>query len=316
MSETSPLVRPAGFFTGPDGKIRPIWRAFLYATAGFVAFIAATILVVLLVETFAPGAMQGMGSAKAMMARPMTFVAVYATSNVALLLLAWLFLTVFDRRSFRVLGIWFFAGWDREVVAGVGLGVAVLVVGVGFSVAFRAVVFQGMAELSSASLLGLARIALLLFFAAANEEFLFRGYAFQRLVESLGALWSVLITSALFGVAHLFNPAPTPLSTANTVLAGVLLSLAYLKTRALWLPIGLHWAWNFTMGPVLGLPVSGLGIAPTLLRTEPTGPAWLAGGAYGPEGGLIMTVVCLAAIAWLARSRKIAPSPAMQEVLK
>ncbi len=316
MSETSPLVRPAGFFIGADGRIRPIWRAILYATAGFVALFAATILVLLFVETFAPGAIQGMGSAKAMMARPMIFVAVYATSNVALLLLAWLFLTVFDRRSFRVLGIWFFAGWGREVVAGVGLGVAVLVVCVGFSVTFRAVVFQGMADLSSASLLGLAKIALLLFFAAANEEFLFRGYAFQRLVDSLGALWTVLITSALFGVAHLFNPSPTPLSTANTVLAGVLLSLAYLKTRALWLPIGLHWAWNFTMGPVLGLPVSGLNVTPTLFRAESAGPQWLAGGAYGPEGGVLLTAVSVVAILWLARSRKIAPSPAMQEVLK
>jgi len=316
MSETSPLVRPAGFFIGADGRIRPIWRAILYATAGLVALIAATILVLLFVEAFAPGAIQGLGSAKAMMARPMIFVAVYATSNVALLLLAWLFLTVFDRRSFRVLGIWFFAGWGREVVAGVGLGVAVLVVCVGFSVTFRAVVFQGMADLSSASLLGLAKTALLLFFAAANEEFLFRGYAFQRLVDSLGALWTVLITSALFGIAHLFNPSPTPLSTANTVLAGVLLSLAYLKTRALWLPIGLHWAWNFTMGPVLGLPVSGLNVTPTLFRAESTGPQWLGGGAYGPEGGVLMTAVCVVAILWLSRTRKIAPSPAMQEVLK
>ena len=160
------------------------------------------------------------------------------------------------------------------------------------------------------------KVAALLLFAAANEELLFRGYAFQRLAASVGALWAVLITSALFGAGHLLNPSATPLSTANTVLAGVLLSLAYLKTRALWLPIGLHWAWNFTMGPILGLPVSGLNISPTLFRSEAAGPTWLAGGVYGPEGGLILTLVCLAATLWLARSRKIAPSPAMKEVLK
>src|SRR2546430_16785770 len=108
----------------------------------------------------------------------------------------------------------------------------------------------------------------------------------------------------------------TPLSTANTTLAGVLFSLAYLKTRGLWLPIGLHWAWNFTMGPILSLPVSGMRFGPTLLRSQLTGAKWLTGGAYGPEGGAVTTVVCVAAIFWLARTQRFAPSPAMEEALK
>jgi len=316
MNNIAPALRPAGFFTGPDGKIRPIWRAFLYAGAGLVAITAAALLFAILVEVFAPGTMRSRDGAALMMARPTIFILIYAASDTVLILLAWLFLTAFDRRSFRALGLWLYCGWGRELLFGVGLGVAVLIVGVGISAALRATVFHGTAEISPSTLLGLAKIAALLLFAAANEEFLFRGYTFQRLVDSVGALWAVLIASALFGVLHLWNPSVTPLSTANTVLAGVLFSLAYLKTRALWLPIGLHWAWNFTMGPVLGLPVSGLHVTPTLFRAELAGPQWLAGGAYGPEGGVLLTVVCVVAIFWLARTRKIAPSPAMQEVLK
>jgi len=316
MSASAPLMRPADFFTGLDGKIRPIWRAILYAIAGLIALLAAIVLVVLLVEAFAPGAMRGMGSAEAMIARPASFTLVYVTGNAGLLLLAWLFLRVFDRRSFRTLGLWFYPRWGRELLAGIGLGIALIVVGVLCSVALRATHFAGASEIRTTVLLGVFKIALLLLFAAANEELLFRGYAFQRLVDSVGAFWAVAITSALFGVAHLFNPSSTPLSTANTALAGILLSLAYLKTRALWLPIGLHWSWNFTMGPVLGLPVSGLNITPTLLRAETAGPVWLAGGAYGPEGGIVMTVVCVVVVIWLARSRTLAPSTGMREVLE
>jgi len=83
--------------------------------------------------------------------------------------------------------------------------------------------------------------------AAVFEEVAFRGYAFQRMVDAAGPIVAAAVFSGLFGALHLSNPSATPLSTANTALAGVLFSLAYLKTRGLWLPIGLHWAWNFTM---------------------------------------------------------------------
>jgi len=119
----------------------------------------------------------------------------------------------------------------------------------------------------------------------------------------------------LFGFAHLGNPSATPLSTANTVLAGVLLAAAYLKTRALWLPIGLHWAWNFLMGPVLGLPVSGYRLG-GLPGARVSGPEWLTGGTYGPEGSVVLTVVCAVATVWLWRSRSVAPSTAMQQALQ
>ena len=316
MNSPSPPIRHAGFFTGPDGKIRPIWRVFMYTVASAVAITAVTLLVAIVVEAFLPGAMRAKTTVALMMAHPSMFILLYAATDMALIMLAWLFLAAFDRRSFRALGLWFYPRWGRELLAGVGLGAAALGLGVAISVALRATVFHGATELSLHTVLGLAKIGVLLLFAAASEELLFRGYAFQRLVDSVGALWAVLLTSLFFGVAHLLNPAVTPLSTANTVLAGVVLSVAYLKTRALWLPLGLHWAWNFTMGPILGLPVSGLRVTPSLFQADSAGPQWLAGGAYGPESGVVLSVVSVVLIVWMARTRKIAPSLAMAEVLK
>ena len=94
------------------------------------------------------------------------------------------------------------------------------------------------------------------------------------------------------------------------------MAVAYLKTRGLWLPIGLHWAWNFMMGPVGSLPVSGFHIGPGLAVAETSGPDWLSGGAYGPEGSVILTAVCVAGTIWLARTKSVACSPAMAEALQ
>jgi hypothetical protein len=148
------------------------------------------------------------------------------------------------------------------------------------------------------------------------EEILFRGYGFQRLVEAVGQVGAVVLMSAFFGFVHIENPSVSVLSTVNTILAGILFSVAYLRTRALWLPITLHWAWNFFQGQVFSLPVSGLHMPHPLFDVRITGPSWLTGGAYGPEGGLVVTAVALAGILWMARTRRLAPSPAMQEVLQ
>ena len=78
----------------------------------------------------------------------------------------------------------------------------------------------------------------------------------------------------------------------NTALAGVWLAVAYLRTRTLWFPLGVHWAWNWALGAVFGLPVSGItDLAPyPLMRGTDHGPAWLTGGSYGIEGGLACTI--------------------------
>jgi uncharacterized protein len=132
--------------------------------------------------------------------------------------------------------------------------------------------------------------------AALAEEVAFRGYPFQRLIEAIGPVMATLVMSGLFGLLHTMNPDSSMASTLTTVLAGILFSVAYLRTRALWLPWGLHFAWNASMGILFGLPVSGLRNFSPVISANAHGPAWLTGDGYGPEGGLVAVAVILISI--------------------
>jgi uncharacterized protein len=120
-----------------------------------------------------------------------------------------------------------------------------------------------------------------------NEELLSRGYHLQTIASGLNLFWGVTISSAIFGLLHLGNPNATWVSAAGIFLAGIFFAYAYIRTKQLWLPIGLHLGWNFFEGVVFGFPVSGLNIYP-LTRIEVTGPVIWTGGAFGPEAGLII----------------------------
>jgi membrane protease YdiL (CAAX protease family) len=120
-----------------------------------------------------------------------------------------------------------------------------------------------------------------------NEELLSRGYHLQTIESGLSTFWAVLLSSAIFSILHIGNPNATLISTLGILLAGVFLAYAYLRTRQLWLPIGLHIGWNFFEGPVFGFPVSGLDIY-QLTRITVDGPELWTGGAFGPEAGLVL----------------------------
>jgi uncharacterized protein len=156
--------------------------------------------------------------------------------------------------------------------------------------------------------------ALLLASGALTEEILFRGVAF-RLIEEWAGTWIALAVSALiFGAVHAANPGASWVSTLAIALeAGILLAAAYVVTRSLWLPIGLHFGWNYFEGPVYGTQVSGHAILTSAFTAHVSGSAWLTGGSFGPEAGVYAVFTCLlAAVALLAyarrRSRIVAPS--------
>jgi hypothetical protein len=126
------------------------------------------------------------------------------------------------------------------------------------------------------------------------EEVLFRGVLFRLSAKIVGTWGALLFTSALFGLAHLGNKGATLGSGIAIMLeAGVLLGAAYAMTQRLWLPIGLHIAWNFTEGSVFGMQVSGSNTHVGLIQGSLTGPAILTGGAFGPESSIIAVLVCL-----------------------
>ena len=154
-----------------------------------------------------------------------------------------------------------------------------------------------------------------LLMSAAQEELLFRGYPLQLLMKGMGVWPAILTMSSAFGLAHLLNPSATALSALNTVLAGLMLSIAYLKTRSLWLAYGLHVGWNIGLGFVLGYPVSGIDID-SLWKTTAGGPQWLVGSKYGPEGGLIATIVFIAAAFAIRSTHAAEVSPKLRALLE
>ena len=116
----------------------------------------------------------------------------------------------------------------------------------------------------------------------------------------------------LFGAVHWMNPGASPWGLLNTVLIGVVLSVAYLRTRALWLPWGLHFAWNATLGLVFGLPVSGIRLFNVVVHTTASGPQWLTGGTYGLEASLpgVSVVLVGLVVVWRVPLRRLI-DPAM-----
>jgi membrane protease YdiL (CAAX protease family) len=141
-------------------------------------------------------------------------------------------------------------------------------------------------------------LSIILLFGAVGEELLFRGYAFQILIRALGPFATIFPVSVLFGLAHMNNQNVTALGIVNTMLWGVLLGCAFLRSHDLWLPIGLHFGWNWTL-PLLGENLSGFTMSVTGLALRwKASPLW-SGGAYGPEGGLLTTGVVLGLLYYL-----------------
>jgi len=137
-----------------------------------------------------------------------------------------------------------------------------------------------------------------LLFGSAHEEMLFRGYGFQILLRSIGAWATVLPVGIVFAALHAVNPNSTYLALANTAGFGILFGYAFLRSRDLWLPIGLHFGWNFTL-PLFGVNVSGLKIGMTGYSMQWSAGALWSGGEYGPEASILTSMVLVGLFAYL-----------------
>jgi membrane protease YdiL (CAAX protease family) len=130
--------------------------------------------------------------------------------------------------------------------------------------------------------------------AAVGEELALRGAVFRIVEESRGTLVALVLSAAIFGLLHALNPGATVVSTmAIAIEAGVLLGACYALTRNLWLPMGLHFGWNFTEGGIFGTSVSGGAAGKGIFTVTLSGPTWLTGGSFGPEASVIAIAVCL-----------------------
>ena len=250
----------------------------------------------------------------------------YAVLVVWVVLISWLCLQFLDHLSLRSLGFALHRNWRQELLFGFAIGAAMIaaivtlqVIGGGTRVILNPVWWKG-SSIDSAGLLLTGKDVLLalalLIIAAVFEELAFRGYAFQTLLRGAHPIVPILLLSIYFGYGHWENPSRTFFSTANTVLAGVWLAVAYLKTRSLWLPTALHFGWNWTMGAVFGLPVSGLSIPRNSILASTNGaPLWLTGGSYGPEGGAVATIIVIVSTLFIWRVNWFGVAPDMQATL-
>lgn len=279
-----------------QGRLRAGWRILAY----FILFLVLGVA--------------GQFAVSVLPRDPLGWVSWIATAASALVA-GGIALSHLDGRPLGALGF----PWTRAAVADVGrglltggalIGAAALLVFVTGGARFAADA-GGAGEWAAELAVTFAFFAI----AAAAEELIFRGYAFQALVEGLGMWPAVLVSSALFSWLHGQNPNITAIAFGNIFLAGVLLALAYLRTRSLWFATAVHLGWNWVMASLFDFPVSGIEEFDTpLYDAVETGADWWTGGAFGPEAGVAGTLVLLAGIGWLLRTRRLRESAEMRSL--
>lgn len=275
-----------------DGRLRPIWRFFLSVLVFFVANVVAVAL------------------GRAIGGHDRNLVeTIYRPAVMLALILGYMWMsgTLDGIPSHRLAAMGLPGGWRalRQALAGIGIGTGAALLTV--AVIASAAELKIEAKLAPhAALVFCIETFVVLSTGAMAEEVAFRGYPFQRLIEVTGRGGAIAVFSAMFGLVHLKNPNATTIGFLNTILIGVVFAIAYLKARTLWLPWGMHWAWNAVLGAVIGLPVSGIDMS-VGFRTRVDGPSWLTGGDYGPEASLACTfavAVALAVVLVAFRARK------------
>jgi membrane protease YdiL (CAAX protease family) len=196
-----------------------------------------------------------------------------------------------DQRSFLSQGL----SWNQRALRDIGVGFLIggLMMGLIFIIEWAVgwLSIQGLAWQSEslAQVLGGPVSMLVVFTAGAwTEELLHRGYWLQNLEEGLNLFWAVIFSSLFFSVTHVTNPHFDIAALLGLFVSGVFLAYGYVRTRQLWLPIGLHIAWNLFESTIFGFSVSGLEGLPRLLSQTVSGPEIITGGAFGPEAGLVL----------------------------
>ena len=127
---------------------------------------------------------------------------------------------------------------------------------------------------------------ILLLPAAFFEELFIRGYVFAILRRAAGWKMALIVTSIVFGLLHAANPHPDAESILAVIVAGFFLGVILLATRSLYAAGAAHFAWNWVMSGALHIAVSGVPSGDPDYRVVDSGPDWLTGGPWGPEGGL------------------------------
>ena len=183
---------------------------------------------------------------------------------------------------------------------GFGIGILYFVIVTGVIALFGG---YKIAEVGS-DWIALAKALFLFLVVAVGEEVLFRGIVFRMLDQQWGTAAALIVSALIFGFVHITNSNATVWSSvAIAVEAGLLLGAAYKWSGNLWLPIGIHWSWNFFQGPIFGFAVSGNGTQ-SLIKPVIEGSDWLTGGSFGAEASIPAFVLGLAFAVVLMMTKK------------
>ncbi|USX55057.1 CPBP family intramembrane glutamic endopeptidase [Lentzea sp. HUAS12] len=251
-------------------------------------------LVVVVVVSFAGGTgVQALG-----WNWPLTLVAGFLAAALALAAYAWIVRRTEHREPTEVSLKTAPGALGRGVLVGLAMFGAVIV-----NIAF----LGGYEVRGIGSVTGMIAIFGFMVAVAVTEELLYRGVLFRIVEEKIGTWLALMVSGLVFGFAHLPNPGATVWSSlAIAIEAGLMLGAAYVATRNLWVPIGVHFAWNFAQGGIFSTSVSGKDAPQGLLDGVTSGPAILTGGEFGPEASaysVLAGVVVTAAFLWLAKRR-------------
>jgi membrane protease YdiL (CAAX protease family) len=200
----------------------------------------------------------------------------------------WAIFKLYEKRKITEIGT---SGIGKNLLTGIALGFTLMsstTLVIYLSGSYKIVAVNAVTHLLPA--LAMATSSAIL------EEILFRGVLFRIVEEKLGSYISLVISALVFGLLHLMNPNSSLLiGIGLAIQAGLLLGVLYMYSRNLWLPIAVHFAWNFTLGGVWGAPVSGMLLEKSLITSSFQGNELITGGSFGPEGSIQATLFCLVA---------------------
>ena len=232
------------------------------------------------------------------------FLGLTSTGLLASVFANWLALRIYAARPFVDCGLWL----NRATAVNLAIGLAGGIVSV--CLVLGPPLLVGAAHLNPVPGEHLAAgtflfVGVMLAAGAIGEEMLFRGYGFQILLGALGPWATIVPIGVIFALLHFDNPGANWFSTAITAGFGIVFGYAYLRSRDLWLPIGLHFGWNFTL-PLFGVNISGLRIRVTGYELSWTAGKLWSGGDYGPEASILTCGVLflLFAYVWKAPVRR------------
>ncbi len=221
-------------------------------------------------------------------------------------LLVWGWLRVFEHRPLWTIGMEK-KEWLSKYLRGALVGSVMISAAVGLPAMFGYIQLQGNSSGVSVATMGALILVMGWVVQGAAEEVLFRGFLLQIIGSRFGVIAGVLVTSILFALLHIFNASLGVIALINLMLFGVFAAFYTLWEGSLWGVFAVHSFWNWVQGNLFGMEVSGLPVRlEALIDLKEVGPDWFTGGAFGPEGGIAVTLLLLAGIAvlWLLESRK------------